>query len=40
MRPTNRGKVKVKQQRVNRGEGFGLEAPCEYQFEGDNFSFG
>ena len=22
---------------VNRGAGYGLEVPCEYQFEGDNF---
>ena len=36
-RPTNIGKVIVKGKRVNRGGGFGLEVPCEYQFEGDNF---
>ena len=23
---------------VNRGAGYGLEKPCEYHFEGDNFS--
>ena len=23
---------------VNRGGGYGLEIPCEYEFEGDNFS--
>ena len=24
--------------KVNRGGGYGLEIPCEYEFEGDNFS--
>ena len=28
----------IKGKRVNRGGGFGLEVPCEYIFEGDNFS--
>ena len=31
--PTISGNVKVKWQRVKRGGGFGLEAPCENQFE-------
>ena len=37
-RHTNCGKVVIKGKRVNRGGGFGLEVPCEYIFEGDNFS--
>ena len=36
-RSTISGDVKVKWQRVKRGGGFGLEAPCENQFEGDSF---
>ena len=39
-RPTKRAKVIVKGKRVNRGGGFGLEVPCEYQFGGDSFSCG
>ena len=39
-RPTIRGNVKVKWQRVKRGSGFGLEAPYAYLFEGDSFSWG
>ena len=35
---TNNGKVVVKGKRVNRGGGYGLEIPCEYQFVGDTFS--
>ena len=37
-RHTNCEKVVIKGKRVNRGGGFGLEVPCEYIFEGDNFS--
>ena len=37
-RPTNSGEVIVKGNRVNRGGGYGLEVPCEYQFNGDTFS--
>ena len=37
-RHINCGKVVIKGKRVNRGGGFGLEVPCEYNFEGDNFS--
>ena len=37
-RATNSGKVVIKGKRVNRGGGYGLEVPCEYQFKGDEFS--
>ena len=37
-RATNIGKVVIKGKRVNRGSGYGLENPCEYQFIGDAFS--
>ena len=37
-RATNIGKVVIKGKRVNRGGGYGLEIPCEYQFMGDAFS--
>ena len=37
-RLTNHGKVVVAGKKVNRGGGYGLEIPCEYEFEGDNFS--
>ena len=37
-RPTISGEVIVKGNRVNRGGGYGLEVPCEYQFNGDTFS--
>ena len=37
-RATNIGKVVIKGKRVNRGGGYGLEIPCEYQFIGDAFS--
>ena len=37
-RLTNHGKVVVTGKNVNRGGGYGLEIPCEYKFEGDNFS--
>ena len=30
-RATNIGKVVIKGKRVNRGSGYGLEIPCEYQ---------
>ena len=39
-RPPNCAKVVIKGQRVNRGEVYGLEVPCEYIFEGDRFSCG
>ena len=34
----NSARVIIKGKRVNRGAGYGLEVPCEYHFEGDNFS--
>ena len=37
-RATNIGKVVIKGKRVNKGGGYGLEIPCEYQFMGDAFS--
>ena len=37
-RLTNHGKVVVAGKKVNRGGGYGLEIPCEYEFKGDNFS--
>ena len=37
-RALNTGKVVIKGKRVNRGGGYGLEIPCEYQFMGDAFS--
>ena len=37
-RPLNSAKVIVKGKRVNRGGGYGLEVPCQYHFQGDNFS--
>ena len=39
-RPSNSEKVIIKGKRVNRGGGgggYGLEVPCEYYFQGDNF---
>ena len=33
----NSARVIIKGKRVNRGAGYGLEVPCEYHFEGDNF---
>ena len=30
----------IKEKRVNRGVGYGLEVPCEYLFEGDSFCYG
>ena len=29
--------ILIKGKRVNRRAGYGLEVPCEYHFEGDNF---
>ena len=37
-RLTNYGKVVVTGKKVNRGGGYGLEIPCEYEFHGGNFS--
>ena len=37
-RPSNSGKAIVKGKRVNRGGGYGLEVPCEYHFQRDDFS--
>ena len=34
----NSARVIIKGKRVNRGAGYGLEVPCEYYFEEDNFS--
>ena len=34
----NSDKVIIKGNRDNRGGGYGLEVPCEYQFNGDTFS--
>ena len=34
----NSARVIIKGKRVNRGAGYGLEVPCEYHSEGDNFS--
>ena len=34
----NSARVIIKGKSVNRGAGYGLEVPCEYHFEGDNFS--
>ena len=33
----NSARVIIKGKRVNRGAGYGLEVPCEYHFEEDNF---
>ena len=30
-------RVIIKGKRVNRGAGYGLEVPCEYHFQRDNF---
>ena len=37
-RPSNSGKAIIKGKRVNRGGGYGLKVPCEYHFQGDDFS--
>ena len=34
----NSARVIVKGKRANRGAGYGLEVPCEYHFEQENFS--
>ena len=39
-RSTNCGKAIIKEKRVNRGGGYGLEVPCEHLFVGDSFSCG
>ena len=36
-RPSNSARVIVKGKCVNGRAGYGLEVPCEYHFEGDNF---
>ena len=36
-RPSNLGKAIIKGKRVKRGGGYGLEVPCEYHFQGDDF---
>ena len=36
-RPSNFARVIIKGNCVNGGAGYGLEVPCEYHFEGDNF---
>ena len=33
-RGTNKGKTVVREKRVNRGAGYGLEIPCQYIFYG------
>ena len=37
-RPSNSGEAISKGKRVNRGGGYGLEVPCEYHFQGDDYS--
>ena len=37
-RATNNGKTVVKGKRLNRGGGYGLEVPCEYNFMRDKMS--
>ena len=37
-RPTNIGTVVIKGKRINRGAGYGVELPCQFKFQGDNFS--
>ena len=39
-RSTSCAKAMIKEKRVNRRGGYGLEVRCEYIFEGDSFSFG
>ena len=39
-RSTSCAKAIIKEKRVNRREGYGLEVRCEYIFEGDSFSCG
>jgi len=37
-RPSNSGKAIIKRKRINRGGGYGPEVPCEYHFQGVEFS--
>ena len=37
-RLSNSEKVIIKGKCINREGGYGLEVPCEYHFQGDNFS--
>ena len=37
-RATNCGTVAITGKHVNRGAGYGVEVPCQYTFQGDNFS--
>ena len=37
-RPTNTGTVVITSKWINRGAGYGVELPCEFKFQGDNFS--
>ena len=37
-RPTNIGTVAIKSKRIDSGAGYGVELPCEFKFQGDNFS--
>ena len=30
--------VVIKSKQMNRGAGYGVELPCEFKFQGDNFS--
>ena len=36
-RPTNIGTIIIKSKRINRGAGYGVELPCEFKFQGDNY---
>ena len=37
-RTSSSGKAIIKGKRVNRGDGYGLEVPCECHFQGDDLS--
>ena len=37
-RATNSAKVVITGKRINRGGGYGLEVPCDYDIRGDQFS--
>ena len=37
-RESNSGTVVITGKRINRGVGYGLELPCEFQFQGDKCS--
>ena len=37
-RATNSGTVVITGKRINRGAGYGVELPCQYTFQGDEFS--